>query len=242
MVVNLIAKRLSRARKTHLSCFRTGVLFAGIASLPTQSGSISLLPPGEQLRAIDGAQIGPIWHEIGPMTYGNFVPPAAGLAPALTSGFSWNLAGLAEAQGSDSTIAASLNSAISDPTDSFGVAESAGSSSTMTAMPTMRAAPTMCNQLPQQLQAFTQYWNNYSIGGPPVRFAENVSTDPLRGPSGDPANLASPGAPGAWCPPSALPFAPDSSPLANRAFWTPVAFLLSGLLVFLLSRGFKLPN
>jgi hypothetical protein len=240
-VVNLIASRFPRAQRTQLTWSRAGVLFAGIASLPTQSGSISLLPPNEQLRAIEGMQTEPLWRKIELMPNGNFLPPAGGLAPALTSGFSWTMVGLAEAQGSDPPITASLNSAVSNPADLFGVAESAGGLSTIAAIPTLRAAPTMCEQLPQQLQAFTQYWNNHSISGPPVRFAEDPPTDPVRGPSGDPANLSWPGAPGAWCPPAALPFAPDSSPLANRAFWTPIAFLLSGLLVFWLSRGFKMP-
>jgi hypothetical protein len=242
MVVNLMANLRALLRRIEFPWPRAGVLFAGLASLPTQSGSISLLPPSEQLRAIEGTQREPLWRDIEPMPYGNFLPPTGGLAPALTSGFSWNLLGLAEAQGSDSIITASLNSAVADAAGLFGVASAAAGPLTTGTTPTLAGAQTVCEQLPQQLQTFTEYWNNHSVSGPPVSLAANLPTDPVRGASGDPANLAWPGPPGAWCPPSTLPFAPDSSPLANRAFWTPIAFLLSGLLVFWLSRGFKLPH
>lgn len=240
MVVTAAVRMLRGARWIWQSTPRAGVLLAGIASLPTQSGSISLLPPGAQLRAIEGLPSGPQMREIEPAPYGIFSQPAAGFAPALTSGFSWTLVGLAEAQGSDAIISASLNSALADAADLFGVADSAAGPSTTGATPTPAAIPTVCEQLPQQLQAFTEYWNNHSVSGPPVQLAVNLPTDPVRGPSGDPANLHWPGPPGAWCPPSPLPFT-DSSPLANRAFWTPVAFLLSCVAVLWLSRGFRLP-
>jgi hypothetical protein len=44
-------------------------------------------------------------------------------------------------------------------------------------------------------------------------------------------------APGAGPP---LPFA-DSSPLASRAFWTPIILVLSAVGVLWLSRGVRLP-
>ena len=218
---------------------RASVLLAGIASLPVQSGNVSLLPPTAQLRTIEGVQKAPEPDGIEP--YGNFLPPAGGLKPALTFGFGWSLTGLAEALGVDPIVSASLNGTVSDAADQFGVlgvatgpAETVGAA----ASPVTR---TMCEQLPRQLQAFGEYWNNHSAGGLPVQLAANPSMDPTQGPSGDPSNLPRQGSPGAWCRPSPVPFA-YSSPLASRTFWTPIILVLGAFAVLCLSRGVRLPR
>jgi hypothetical protein len=235
VVVTLAVTMRWRARKTRRSTASAGVLLAGIGFLPTQSGSISLLPAQEQLRAIEGLSTGlPLAVESAP--YGNFLSPAGGLDPALAFGFSPVAVGLGEAQGVDPAIGSTL----SDATERFGVGGSATGPSTMSGAVIPADTRNLCGQMPQQLQAFGNYWDHQLGGGPPVQLASNIATDPVQGSSGDPANLPWQGPAGAWCRPAPLPFA-ESSPLASRAFWTPVALVLSGVAVFWLSRGFKLP-
>jgi hypothetical protein len=228
-------------RRSSWSSPRAGVLLAGMALLPDQSGGIALLLPSEQLRAVDGWSGGLGPQAIDPAPYGSFQPLGAAPQPALAFGFSWNLVGLPEAQGSDSYIAASLDSALSDPADQFGVAPGATGSAAAAwaAIPT--TAPVACGPLLQQLQTLGEFWNSHSSGGSPVELAPSVSTDPVQGPTGDPANLGWQGPAGAWCRARPLPFS-ESSPLASRVFWTPVGVVLFGLTVFWLSRGFKLPR
>jgi hypothetical protein len=229
------------ARGIRRSLPRVTVLLAGIAVLPTQSGSISLLPARLQLSAIERLPRGPQLQATEPLLNGNFVPPAGGLQPSLTFNFSWSVAGLPEAQGSDPAVTALLNGTISASSDEFGV----GSGGAIGAAPTVTTATSggiqvVCEQLVQQLQAGGNYWNTQAISGPPAQFAVNSPADPTRGPSGDPPNLSRRGPAGAWCRPPPVPFA-DSSPLAGRAFWTPIAVVLLGVAVFWLSRGVRLP-
>ena len=60
-------------------------------------------------------------------------------------------------------------------------------------------------------------------------------------PSGFEFHLVPPGPAGAWCRPLPQPFS-LSSPLASRTFLIAVIILLSILVVFLLSRGIKMPE
>jgi len=60
-------------------------------------------------------------------------------------------------------------------------------------------------------------------------------------PSGFEFHLSPPGPAGAWCRPPPQPFS-LSSPLASRTFLIAVIILLSTLVVFLLSRGIKMPE
>lgn len=239
MVVTVPVSMRRRMLKFFRSTPRASVLLAGIASLPTQSGSISLLPPGAQLRAIEGVPKVPQPDAIEP--YGNFLPPAGGLEPALTFGFGWSLTGLADALGVDPIVSASLNGTVSDAADQFGVLGSATGPAATVGAAAPPATRTLCEQLPPQLQAFGEYWNNHSAGGRPVQLAANLSTDPTQDPSGDPSNLPRQGSAGAWCRPSPVPFA-DSSPLASRTFWTPIILVLCAIAVLWLSRGVGLPR
>lgn len=233
MVVTVAARRRRRARKARCSTPRAGVLLAGIAFLPTQSGGISLLLPQEQLRPIDGHSTAPMLLSIEPAPYGNFSPPAGGLDPSLA--FDFSLVGFEAGPGPDPAIGT-----LADAGDQLGIGDSAAGPSTIGGAAIPAATRSVCEQAPEQLQAVGNYWNHQASSGPPVQLAVNVATDPVRGPSGDPGNLPSAGPAGAWCRPPPLPFA-ESGPLASRAFWTPVALVLSGLTVFWLSRGFKLP-
>lgn len=227
-----------RARKTR-SLPRASVLLAGIAVLPTQSGSISLLPPGQQLRAIEGVPNGLAARAT---PYGDFLSPAGPPNPALSFGFGWNSVGLPEIQGSDPTITAFLNAAVSPGGAEFGFG--AGPA------PDDRAgAPAgiemVCEGLPWQLQAGGEFWNTQAVSVTPIQFpwgqfASNALGDPTQGPSGHPSNVSAPGPAGAWCRPSSMPFA-QSSPLMSRTFWMPIGIVLLGIAVLWLSRGVKLP-
>jgi hypothetical protein len=239
VVVTVAIRLRGHARKILRATPRAGVLFTGIAFLPTQSGSISLSPPGVQLRAIEGlsSESQPSLNR--PSLYGNFLPPAAAPDEALTFGFSWSAVGLTEPLGIESSISASLNGAVPDYTDQFGGGDTPAGSAATIGSGTPAAARTVCEPFSRQLQRVGEYWNDYSIGGSPVKLAGNLASDPTRGPTGDSPNVLPQGPAGAWCRPP-LPFA-DSSPLASRAFWTPIILVLSAVGVLWLSRGVRLP-
>lgn len=238
MVVRVATTR--RRHRIRQSLPRATVLLAGIAVLPTQSGSISLLPPRLQLRAIAGLPSGP---QVPP--YGNFVSPAGLPNPSLSFAFGWSLAGLPETWGSDPAVTTLLSGTVSAAADEFGVA-----GNPIAPAPTLTAAApggirVVCEQVPEEVQAGGEYWNTQAGSGPPIQlptrqFAENSLADPTRGPSGDSSNLSRQGPAGAWCRPSPVPFS-DSSPLASRTLWTPIFVVLCGIIIFWLSRGVRLP-
>jgi hypothetical protein len=238
-VVRLAIPIWRRARGIQRSLPRDLILLAGIAVLPTQSGSISLLAPGRQLRAIEGLSTG---SAVQATPYGDFLSPAGSLNPAWSFGFGWTALGLPEMQGSDPTVTAFLNAAVSPAGAEFGVG--AGPA------PDNRAgAPAgiqmVCAGLPWQLQAGGEFWSTQAVSVTPVQlpwgqFASNPLGDPTQGPSGHPSNVSAPGPAGAWCRPPSVPFA-QSSPLMSRTFWTPIGIVLLGIVVLWLSRGVKLP-
>ena len=84
MVVTVPNRMHQSARGTWPSLPRVTVLLAGISVLPTQSGGISLLPAGAQLHAIDELRTGLQASATKPLSYLEFVPPAAQLDPSLT--------------------------------------------------------------------------------------------------------------------------------------------------------------
>ena len=227
-----------RARRTR-SLPYASVLLAGIAVLPTQSGSISLLPPGQQLRAIEGLPSGSAAQAT---PYGDFLSPTGSLNPALSFGFGWNAVGLSEIQGSDPTIMAFLNAAVSPGGAEFGVGAGPAPDDTAGAPAGIHM---VCEGLPWQLQAGGEFWNTQAVSVTPVQFpwgqfASNALGDPTQGPSGHPSNVSAPDPAGAWCRPPAVPFA-QSSPLMSRTFWMPIGIVLLGIAVLWLSRGVKLP-
>jgi len=226
-------------RRTRPSLPCATVLLAGISILPTQSGGISLMPAGAQLRAIEQLRTGLQTRAINSLSSLEFVPPPGQLDPSLTFGFSWSDAGLAQTQGSDSAVTALLNSTVSATPEEFGVGGSTAGSA-----PTVReGAPTwtpiaceqLAEQLAEQLQTGGEHRNTI------FQLAANVSAHSIQGSTDYLSNLPSQGPAGAWCRPGPLPFA-YSGPLANRAFWTPIAVVLFGVAVLWLSRGVKLPS
>jgi len=104
------------------------------------------------------------------------------------------------------------------------------------------------DQLERRLQTGGEFWSGQAASAMPVQFPPGLFTGPVEvgnplgglGPKGNPTNLPAPGPAGGWCRPPHGPFS-DSSPLEDRIFWIGVGVVLTSLLVFLLSRGMKLP-
>ena len=104
------------------------------------------------------------------------------------------------------------------------------------------------DQLEKKLQSGSEFWSAQAAKAIPVQFPRGVFTggevgNPLGGlgPRGNPSNVRQPGPAGSWCRPGATPFS-ESSPLASRTFWIPIAIVLIALVVFWLSRGMKMPR
>jgi hypothetical protein len=99
----------------------------------------------------------------------------------------------------------------------------------------------------KDIQTGDRFWDQQSKSAPPAEFPRGIASgtsirDPLGdlGPRGNPINLSSPGLAGDWCRPTATPFY-ETSPLEDHLLWIASGLLLTGVLVFYLSRGFRLP-
>jgi hypothetical protein len=208
------------------------IVLAGIGFLPGQPVGIPLLPAEPQL----------------PAHYGDYMPTTQQLEPTLwlrpsatlTGLPGGGLAGFPQEQGSDGFISGTINSALLESSDQTpSAAGSAGSALSVAAAP-HGAAWYGCKQLPGQIQSGGEYWNGHATGRLPAVFPASVPGHPVDGPAGDPSNLLGKSRAGAWCGPRPLAFA-NSGPFASRTFWVPVAILLTGVSLFLLSRGVRMP-
>jgi len=239
MVLRVVVTMGRHARKDFWSLPRATILFAGIAVLPIQSGSVSLWSSGAE-------------HAIAPTNSGNFSSPIGSPDATLWSAFGWSALGpMPQAHGSDRAVTALLYETVSSGADEFG----AGGDGALPAI--SRAAPggihAVCgdDQTAIRLQAGGKFWTGHAMSAAPVKFPPGVFTgstleianppgDPTSGPSGDRSNLPSLGPAGAWCRPLPVPFA-QSGPLASRTLWIWVMVLLVTVFVFWLSRGWKMP-
>ena len=209
------------------------VLLAGIGFLPGQPAGVPLLPTQQQLPAHYGDYL-PGTQQLEPSLW---FPPTATLAGLPGGG----LTGLPQEQGSDWSISGAINAAVLDRSDQIGI----GMGPTGIG-PTVAAAPEGvswygCEQAPGQVRTGGRYWSTQRSVSLAAMLAPNVPGDPVEGPNGDPSNLLAEGRAGAWCQPRPLPFA-DSSPLARRNFWLPLAILLTGGGLFVLTRGVRLQS
>jgi hypothetical protein len=224
------------ARRDCWSLPRATVVFAGIAVLPTQSGSVSLWSSGAE-------------QAVAPTNYGNFSSPIGSPDATMSSAFGWSALGpMPQTRGSDAAVTALLHGT---GAEEFGVGREG-------ALPAIsRAAPggihAVCgeDQTAMRLQAGGKFWTAQAMSAAPVQFPPGVFTgstleianplgDPASGPSGGRSNLPPPGPAGAWCRPLPVPFV-QSGPLASRNLWIWVAVLLAMVFVFWLSRGWKMP-
>ena len=239
MVVRVAVTMGRQARNDCWSLPRATILFAGIAGLPIQSGSVSLWSSGAE-------------HAIAPTNYGNFSSPIGSPDATLSTAFGWSAIGpMPQTQGSDPAVTALLYGTVSAGAEVFGVGEGGVLPAPSRAAPGGIHAVCGDDQTAMRLQAGGKFWTAQGMSGAPVQFPPGVFTgstldvanrlgDPTIGPSGDRSNLPPPGPAGAWCRPLPVPFA-QSSPLASRTLWIWVVVLLVMVFVFWLSRGWKMP-
>ena len=209
--------------------WRAATMLAGIGFLPSQPATVSLLPREMQRQVV------------GSPSNGSFPQSANQLDPLLSFQSGTSLEGQSGKQGSDSAVATLVNgtvlgadNALGDNT--LGLGGSATSFAPAINSPAgVRAA---CEGLVGQLQSAGNYWNGQTVSGIPGLLAATSTAVSMGGNS---ANLSPEGRAGAWCRPAPLPFT-ESSPLASRAFWQPIAVVSFGFMVFWLSRGIKLPS
>jgi hypothetical protein len=198
-------------------------MLAGIAFLPSKPGTISLLPEEMQRQVV------------GTPSYGSFLPSTNQLDPSLSFQFSTSPEAQLATQGSDPVVTGFVSGAVLAPDNALGLG--GGATSFAPTIISGEGVQTACGELARQLQSLGKYWNGRTVSGMPGLLAANSAA--VSG-GGNSSNLSLEGRAGAWCRPAPVPFA-DSSPLASRAFWQPIAVVSFGVVVFWLSRGVRLP-
>jgi hypothetical protein len=199
-------------------------MLAGIAFLPSKPGTISLLPEEMQRQVV------------GTPSYGSFLTSTNQLDPSLSLQFNTSPEAQSATQGSDPFVVGFVSGAVLTPDNALGLGGGAtGFAPTIISGAGVQAA---CEELAGQLQSAAKYWNGQTISGMPRLLAANSMAASAGGNS---TNLSPEGRAGAWCRSPPIPFA-ESSPLASRAFWQPIAVVAFGIIVFWLSRGIRLPS
>ena len=202
-------------------------MLAGIAFLPNQPGTVSLLPKEMQRQVV------------GSPSYESLRPSTNQLDPFLSLQFGTSQP---ETQGSDSAVATFVNGTVLGPDNSLGpdntLGSGGGAASFASTINSGAGVQPACEELAGQLQSAGKYWNVQTISGMPGLLAANSMAVSAGGKS---TNLSPEGRAGSWCRPAPIPFA-ESSPLASRAFWQPIAVVAFGIIVFWLSRGIRLPS
>lgn len=217
-------------KSSKLHSWAAGTMLAGIAFLPGQSGTVSLLPKEMQRQML------------GSPSKGSSSPSTNQLDPFRSSHSGTSLDAQSGTQGLDLAVTAFVNGAVIGPDNALGPDNTLGAGGSATSLvPTISSGPGVqaaCAEPGEQLQSADKYWNAQTISGMPRLLAANSMAMPL---AGNASNLSVEGRAGAWCRPAPIPFA-ESSPLASRAFWQPIAIFSFGIIVFWLSRGFRLPS
>ena len=194
---------------------------------------------------------------IAPTTYGDFMSPIGLPDQSLSSAFGyWPMS---QTQGIDPAVTTMLDGTLeqgllppgpSSGTEELGVASGAGAvgSSAVPTTSTMGLVPQMAcgdSQLAKGLQAGGEFWEPQAVSASPALFPPGVFSgiagqNPLGlGPTGSRSNLPLPGPAGAWCRPAGFS---QNSPLDSPVLWIGIGILLVGIVVFWLSRGFKMPT
>jgi hypothetical protein len=250
-------------RRSRRWLLRAAVLLTGIAVLPCQSGSAAELSSGSQDGAlkrlmpslqpstIDQLAGGSQAREISPSGFGTSVSPIGSPDSALSVAFGWSVIGQLQSQSLEPAAYRLLIGLGSAGAEVFGGGDGSSGSTADEAPQSGIHAVCAENKTAMRLQAGGDFRPVQNPTAAPAQFPAGVFSgslldinnslgDPIDGPSGDRANLAPPGPTGAWCLPAPVPFS-QSSPLAGRAFWMPFALVFVGFVVFLLSRGVKIP-
>jgi hypothetical protein len=213
-----------------------------------QDGAANRLLPSMQLRAIEGLAGGSQAQPISPTANGTSLSPIGTSDSASSAAFGWSETGLLQTQGLEPVAYQLLVGTVSGDAGIFGLGDDSSAPTIDRAASSGIHAVCSDNQMAMRLQAGGSFRVPHAapVQFPPGPFAgssrevTNPVGDPVDGPSGDRANLSPEGPTGAWCRPPAVPFA-QSSPLASRAFWTPFALVFVVIVVFVLSRGVKIP-
>jgi len=258
-------------RRSHWAILHATVLLTGIAFLLCQPGSAAELSSGLQARGANGLEDGALKRllpslqlstieelaggsqarEISPSGFGTSVSTIGSPDPAMSVAFGWSETGLLRTQGLEPAAYGLIIGTGSTDAETLGLGEDSSAPTADGAAPSGIHAACGDNQTAKRLQAGGDFRPTQIPTAAPVQLPPGVFTgsslnitkslgDPIDGPSGDRANLSPPGPAGAWCLPAPVPFS-QSSPLASRAFWTPFALVFVGFVVFLLSRGVKIP-
>jgi hypothetical protein len=258
-------------RQSRWSLFRATVLLTGIAVLPHQSGSAAELASGPQARGTEALQDGALKRlvpslqlstieelaggsearAISPVDLSTSVSPIGSADSALSVAFGWSAIGMLQTQGLEPAAYRRLIGTGSAGAEAFGLGDDGSVPASDGAAPSGIHAVCSDNKTAMRLQASGDFRPAQIPTAAPAQFPPGVFSgsslainnslgDPIDGPSGDRSNLAPPGPTGAWCLPAPVPFS-QSSPLASRAFWTPFALVFVGVVVFVLSRGVKIP-
>ena len=195
----------------------TATMLAGIAFLPSQTATVSILPKEPQRQVL------------GSPSNGSFPPSTNQLDPFLSSQSGTSLEGQSETQGLDSAVATFVNGTVLGADNTVGPDNMLGSGGSATSFaPEINSGAGVqagCEELAGQLQSAGKYWNGQTISGIPALLAVNPTAVSA---SSNSSNLSPEGRAGAWCRPAPIPFA-ESTPLASRAFWQPIAVLVFGI-------------
>ncbi len=189
---------------------------------------------------------------------GNFIAPegaplpnmwfaTGSLNPNMNLVIGLNSLGRPGRQGSDRSVTSAVNSAVSAGTGGPGM-----SGGPMWPTPRPRPLggilpPCTADQLETQLQAGGQFWGAQARSVAATQFPRDVftfnargSADPLAlGPIGHAVNLPLEGPAGSWCRPPPVPMS-RSGPFETHWFWILLLFPLMVVIVFGLTRGYRI--
>jgi hypothetical protein len=240
-------------------------LLLGMAILPTQPDSISVLPPQPRIETIAPLQLFfslgqtgvslPANTLLDPNPIAPFDPSMGGLLSGLPSSdatamgvpnpnpiapFDPSVGGLLPGLPSSDATAMGV------PSDDGAEAQAIDGGSGPALLPVYATAALpaaqngICAQLTETPAPGSSYWNSEAGSAMPSLLAASNILAAVGPASGMPNQLSAPGSAGVWCRPGPVPIG-DSGP-ASRAFWVPVLILLFGLIVFWITRGFALPR
>jgi hypothetical protein len=216
-----------------------------------RDGALKRLVPSLQLSTIDELAGGSQAREISPTDLSTAVSPIGSPGSELSVAFGWSAVGMLQTQGLEPAAYRQLIGTGSVGAETFGLGDDGLVPTSDGADPSGIRPVCNNNKTAMRLQAGGDFRPAQIPSAAPVQFPRGVfigssldvtnsQDDPIDGPSGDRANLPPPGPAGAWCLPAPVPFS-QSSPLASRAFWTPFILAFGGIVVFVLSRGVKIP-
>jgi hypothetical protein len=218
--------------------WRATTLLLGMAILPTQPDSISVLPRQVGIVTIVPLQPFPSLRQSDVSS--SHAPATTQLDPNAIIPFDPSMSSLPGLPSSDFA-------AMGVPSENGADAQAIDGGSAPAPLSVYAAAAKLaaqkgeCAQLTETPAPAGSYWNSHAGSAMPSLLAASKSIAAVTPASGMPTQLSALGSSGVWCRPGPMPIE-DSSPLASRTFWAPVLILIFGLIVFWITRGFALPR